>query len=941
MIKVTRTFLFLFFASALVFSLAGCGEQRSPEEQLESAYSDYEAGEYRTALIELKNLLQTDPGQKDVRLLLGKTMLQLGDAPGAEKELERARDLGSSPDEYYVPLLRARLALGQFEKVADNINVTGMKDEEQRQIAKTLYGRSLFADGQVSAAVEAYRAVITSSKTIEPKRLAHLGLAEIARASGDVQQAIAMATSSLELDPDSTESATILGQYFLADKQFEKARAQFERVSESARASSEDRFTAAGGKAELALALSDLDAAKRAGNQLFVLSPKHPVTLYMLARISIANGEKDAAYEYLQNVLSRFPQFRPAQALQGALSLERREFEQAEALLSAVLAVQPGDMETRKLLAETLLQMNKAEAASQVLQVGIEAGANDQQMITMLGRASISQSDKTIAIAQMERSLAEDPENLDLQVVLAAAYMSNGQTDRATEIIKSGTEGSADDVRGALLLMLAAIREEDKVEVRKQAERIASQWPDNSLAANLLGGWYFSQREYEQASKFYSAILKNSPSDTNALTSLGRIDVQQENYEAARNRYVEFLKADPDSQPVLLALANVYQAEGDSANAIKIVEHAYDIDPTAEIPAVILARYYLSIGNFEKSYDFASAASEANPRSVSANLAKGSVLMRLGKASEALTAFRAAYEIAPDNKTVLHAKAQSELQEKLFPQARQTFRKIWSIDPNDLLAARNLLVLEIRTGRDSQANDIMESLRANNDNQDIVFDIEGDFYRENRDWGKAIVAYEKAYARRATRSVALKLHRVMNEDGGDASVPLTKWLEQAPKDIPVHTLLGQYYEKVGNAGQAIAQYEMVLKQKPDLPYVMNNLAWLYFQEGGDDTNIKALDMARRAWELQPDSPHIADTYGWILFRSGEVEEGARVLAEAEAIATRAGSSSLNDIAYHNAVVLSESGDKAAARSLLRRILNGNDAFMSRDDAIALLESIRR
>src|SRR3569623_1749783 len=74
------------------------------DKYLDDAKRYQEKGEHRAAIIQFKNALQQDANNRDARMLLAQSYLQIGDGASAEKELKRAQELGASPDQV-VPLL--------------------------------------------------------------------------------------------------------------------------------------------------------------------------------------------------------------------------------------------------------------------------------------------------------------------------------------------------------------------------------------------------------------------------------------------------------------------------------------------------------------------------------------------------------------------------------------------------------------------------------------------------------------------------------------------------------------------------------------------------------------------------------------------------------------------------------------------------------------------
>ncbi len=80
--------------AVLVAGATACSKGGSTEQHLARANQFIASEEYKSAVIELKNALQQDNQSAEARYLLGKVYLESGDVLSAEKELQRALDLG-------------------------------------------------------------------------------------------------------------------------------------------------------------------------------------------------------------------------------------------------------------------------------------------------------------------------------------------------------------------------------------------------------------------------------------------------------------------------------------------------------------------------------------------------------------------------------------------------------------------------------------------------------------------------------------------------------------------------------------------------------------------------------------------------------------------------------------------------------------------------------
>lgn len=93
----------------------------------------------------------------------------------------------------------------------------------------------------------------------------------------------------------------------------------------------------------------------------------------------------------------------------------------------------------------------------------------------------------------------------------------------------------------------------------------------------------------------------------------------------------------------------------------------------------------------------------------------------------------------------------------------------------------------------------------------------------------------------------------------------------------------------------------------------NQLAWVFIQR--EMRLDEALELARKADELQPGNASILDNIGWVMFLQGDPKGAAEMLREAN---TRSGNAN-PDILYHLAAVEAALGSDQTAKGLLARL----------------------
>ena len=107
----------------IILGLAGCG--KDPAERLDAARASMADNDFPTAIVELKSILQEDADNLEARLMLSRSALAMGDPLTAEKELERAYELGADAVSLRAHHYTVQLALGHFEEVSVSLAQEG------------------------------------------------------------------------------------------------------------------------------------------------------------------------------------------------------------------------------------------------------------------------------------------------------------------------------------------------------------------------------------------------------------------------------------------------------------------------------------------------------------------------------------------------------------------------------------------------------------------------------------------------------------------------------------------------------------------------------------------------------------------------------------------------------------------------------------------------
>jgi putative PEP-CTERM system TPR-repeat lipoprotein len=923
----------LMFAVLALFAgtLAGCDLLTSDETRIERAKELNAKGDYRTAVIELKKVLENNANNKDARLLLGQVSLAAGQVAAAEKELRRAHELGMPFDQVVIPLGQALLVQGNYSQVLDELDPAIIESSDVKGAVLVLRGDAYLATNKLRDAERSFREVLA----LDPDSInGRIGLAKTAQVVGDFEGAEAHLNEALQRGPNSVAVWLAKGQLEFQRKRYAEAEEAFNSAIAKGepRVTAVQEFIARNGLAEAQWRQGKSDAARHNVEKMAALAPRHPRPKYLRAVIAYGAGDYETAVQQLQQVLRLYPDNRPAQLLLGAAHYAKGNLEQADMYLSSVLATEPSSIQARKLLAATRIREQKPDDALNTLHPAVAQGTDDVQLLALMSRASFQAGDADGGISYLEQGLKADPGDQVLQMDLAAGYLSSGELERAIEILEKLPETKEGPYRREVLLILAYLRKHDTANALTQGQKLLADRPNDAGVRNLVGSIYMVGGDTQKARQQFDKALQLQPESPAVLMNLGRLEFREGKQDAARGRFEHVLQISPKNVNAMLALAQLSAARGDRQQVRQWLERASAVNPQNVGPRLLLVRHYLlAERDIAKAEELATDLARDVPENAEVQNALGIVQMAERNFRAAAESFRKATRLAPKSGNFQYNLARAELAQQNFGEAKRLLIRALELQPDHIPATSTLAMLEMRDGKGTQALARARNLQKNKTTRATGYGLEGDLQMMQRQYSKAVVAYDKAASDADSAAIALKSYEARRRAKmPDATKPLNQWLEKSPNDARVRLALAQDYQMRGQLQQAITQYELLVRNNPNSAGALNNLAWLYHEA----KDSRALGTAERAYELQPESGAIADTLGWLLVQEGQVERGLALLRKAVEQAPK-----VPDIRYHLGVALAKAGAKDEARKTLSELVNSGENFKDMPEAKRLLENL--
>ncbi len=916
--------LLLLLLVTTVIGMSACGKQESAQKYLEDAKAFRQKGDEKAAIIQLKNALQLAPDNGEARYLLGTLYNETGDYQSAENELQRAQELGIAKSRLLVALGEALLNQGKLQKILAEITPEpGFKSDVLAGIL-TVRGNAYLSLNKPKEAKDAIDAALKQQPDYAE---AYLGLARLAILGQDLDGALRQISTALGKSPRSVQAWLLKGDVLrLKNAQQESLAAylQAEKIDPKNAAAHLALASAYLAENRVVAARKEVDAAQK-------LAPNNLFVRYLTAQADFREGKFAQAKEQLQQVLRVAPDHMPSVLLSGVVNYSLGNYGQAEADLNKFLNLSPGNLYARKILTASLLKTNQPGRALTALQPVLADKTQDPQLLVLAGEVykKLKQYDK--AIGYLKKAAALDPNNATLRTDLALGIMMDkGNTDLAVTELKSASALDASRYQADTLLILTYLTKKEYNNALQATFVLEKKQPKNPVTFNFRGGAYLGMGDTVNARKSFERALALQPSYVGAAINLAKMDVKDKKPDAARKRLENVLAVDKNNLEAMRALADLALRSGQMDAYAGWLEKAIRANPDALAPRKLLASYYMQKHEPDKALRLAREVLDLGQDNPDALDFLGSIQVAIGEKDKALATYTKLVTIAPDPSAAFYKLALLQVSMKNTNAAKLSLKKVLELSPANTDAQAALISLEVQDGNIDEALLIARQMQKQAPKAAMGFVLEGDIQLAQKHYDQAENVYDKAFAVDNNGLTAIKRYEAKTLAGHvkEADAELLQWLKAKPKDITARSYLAQVYMTRGDNKLAIVQYQELLKNQPDNPSGLNNLAWLYYRE----KDPRALEVAEQVYKLQPNAAPIADTFGWILLEQGKTARGVGILQKAVSLAPNS-----PEIGYHYAVALFKSGDKQKARKQLEHALASGQSFPQQDEARALLK----
>lgn len=911
--------------------LVACGKTDiSDVEHVNRAKQYQTTGDFKATLIELKNALQQNPKNSEARLLLGELYVLIGNGAAAEKELNKALQLGVTGS--YIQKLQGKSLLlqGHHEDVLTTLSKMDVSSQADLLV---LRGEAQLGLRKNNLAQTAFREALL----IKPDdSAALLGQARVYLVTGVLQKAVDKVAKVLKSDPDNAEAWVLQGKVANQQERVDDAQAAYQRAIELVTANLVTRvgMTARMGLTKLLILQRKFDEAAAHVKYLLKASPNNPESNYMAGLLEYERKQYDQARDYFQTVLETAPDHLPSVFLLGSVNYALGNVEQAEQQLARVVTVKPDLLPARMLLASLRLQQAQADQVLEILEPALAQNPNSARLLAMASQAALKGGELDRGKEYLQRAIAQKPDESSLRGQLAMLFLAEGNDQQAIkELERAIADGNAPQ-REQALLILTYLKKSDFDKAVDLSQKLVADHPNSAFPHNLLGVALGGKGDMTLARASFLAALKIENGYVSALLNLARLDISSGRVNDAVKRLDEVLAREEGNVSAIMVLAQLEESQGNLNKALVLMEKARALNPQTVQPRIVLANYYQKSRQQEKALEVTSELIMLQPDNPVVIDLHVNSLYQNKKSQLALSLLKKLVNIQPKEPFNFIKLAQIHLDQGSKSKAREALIKASNLRKGYYPAAAALARLEMEEGNISKALQIAEEIKRYHPKSAAGYALAGDVHMFTEQYLKAAKSYTTAAKVKNTSVIVIKLSKALILAGNDWDTvrkPLDVWLEKNKGDLVVWAQLAGTAYEMGRSDFAITQYQQMLEENPDNAIILNELAWISYEK---NKSQKAVEFAKRAYELNPKLPQIQDTLGWILVQEGKMIEGIKLLES-----SHNAKPDIPEISYHLAVALMKNGDKQKAIDLLEKTVLTKEKFPSRAEAEKLLKKL--
>src|SRR5438132_1663829 len=523
-------------------------------------------GRYKDALIEYQNVLRFNASDSRAIERMGFAYHNLGDFRRAYPFLLKARQ--ANPDDVNVTMKLAAIYLlaGKLDEARELAGGILEKDPNHLEALQVMAvaARRQNEIAEAAAGFEAARPVL------EARAGYHISLAELSLKTRDFTKAEAHLKEALNRDEKSVQTHLMLANLYRAKGDRDSALAEFktavaiEPVVGGARLNLVD-FHAAN---------RDFNAAKEVLKSSKESEGDYLATRRRLPELALIEGKTDESLAILADIFKKAPTDVEGHLIRGRIYLTKRQTTEAIQDFQGVLKADSKQAQARYWLAIAYHQTGNIQQAKTELTQALELAPRMTDAAFLLAQMNLESANPAAAIESMEKIIAAQPKSLQAYLLLGTAQLSRQQPAAALQTFKKMQAIASKDPRPVHLTGIALQAVGQKAEAAKEFERALSMKPTFTDPLTALVGQAIGEGNTGLALERIRKQISVAGDSTRLEFLLGSThQLRKENAQAVP-AYTKAHQLDQEFVPAYDALGRILHQRGVNERAWTLIKES-------------------------------------------------------------------------------------------------------------------------------------------------------------------------------------------------------------------------------------------------------------------------------------------------------------------------------------------------------------------------------
>ena len=684
------------------------------------------------------------------------------------------------------------------------------------------------------------------------------------------------------------------------------------------------------------------------------LDPNDIDSRLKLGQMLLAGGATDAALRIVEGGGEAADKNAGLLTLKASILLKMKDTSGGLIEARKATEVDPSAVEAAIILAFDKLSKRDADGAMQILSAPAIVSKNDPRVEQIRAQIFTQKGDLTQAEGILRKLIDQRPQDLSLRNELVRNHLAQRQFDEAEKELRAIASANPENTAAELdvVRLLGAVkgpamaREELVTRIKAGGDIFPYQMaladldfnlgrfddtvalleamiatpssPENALSAQAkLAEFYFRKANYPASEKLVGDILKKDSRNITGLKIRAAIRIEQGQFERAIADLREALNGQPKSPELLLLMGLAYERD----SKLELADRQYaDAMKSAAGNSKVSLQYVAFLqrqGRSAQAEDVLTEAIRANPRSFDLLGALAQIRLTGQNWTGALAVADAIQAIGNNRGVADLIRGSAFAGQNKMEQSVAALEAAHASAPDGLQAIGSLVMAYGRVGKIEKAEALLNDLQKKYPQNFQLSLLMGNTQLAKSNIQQAEANFKSAIAlspKQEVGYVALS-NLYLNQKNYDlASKTLQDGLRELPESVNLRSSIAGVMIEMGDNEGAIAKYESILKDKPNTPLAINNLASLLLDYR---TDKESLDRAYSLAEQLKNSnvPQFQDTLGWAQYQRGDFKTAVATLERAQAKLPNLGS-----IRYHLGMSYIATGQAEQATEQLKAAL---------------------